>query len=111
MFVVVQCVGYFVKCVFQVLCIEVNVEFNVFVDVIFLVMDVFGVGGCIVVMLYQLLEDCLVKQVFVVVVVFIVLFGFLVEFFEYVLWFCIFIKGVELVDDDECVWNFCVILV
>lgn len=96
-----QRAGHPAKRVFQALRIEVNAELNVLADAIPSAMDALGVGGRIVVMSYQSLEDRLVKQVFAAASSSTAPAGLPVELPEHAPRFRILTKGAELADDDE----------
>lgn len=96
-----QRAGHPAKRVFQALRIEVNAELNVLADAIQSAMDALGVGGRIVVMSYQSLEDRLVKQAFAAASSSTAPAGLPVELPEHAPRFRILTKGAELADDDE----------
>lgn len=96
-----QRAGHPAKRVFQALRIEVNTELNVLADAIPAAMDALGVGGRIVVMSYQSLEDRLVKQAFAAASTSTAPAGLPVELPEHAPRFRILTKGAELADDDE----------
>ncbi|WP_314474746.1 16S rRNA (cytosine(1402)-N(4))-methyltransferase RsmH [uncultured Microbacterium sp.] len=96
-----QRAGHPAKRVFQALRIEVNAELNVLADAIPSAMDALGVGGRIVVMSYQSLEDRLVKQAFAAASSSTAPAGLPVELPEHAPRFRILTKGAELADDDE----------
>ena len=86
---------------FQALRIEVNAELNVLADAIPSAMDALAVGGRIVVMSYQSLEDRRVKQAFAAGAASTAPRGLPVELPEHAPRFKIITKGAELADDDE----------
>ncbi len=96
-----QRAGHPAKRVFQALRIEVNTELNVLADAIPSAMDALSVGGRIVVMSYQSLEDRLVKQAFAAASASTAPAGLPVELPEHAPRFRILTKGAELADDDE----------
>ncbi|AZS40157.1 16S rRNA (cytosine(1402)-N(4))-methyltransferase RsmH [Microbacterium oxydans] len=96
-----QRAGHPAKRVFQALRIEVNTELNVLADAIPSAMDALSVGGRIVVMSYQSLEDRLVKQAFAAAAASSAPAGLPVELPEHAPRFRILTKGAELADDDE----------
>lgn len=96
-----QRAGHPAKRVFQALRIEVNAELNVLADAIPSAMDALAVGGRIVVMSYQSLEDRLVKQAFAAASSSTAPAGLPVELPEHAPRFRILTKGAELADDEE----------
>jgi 16S rRNA (cytosine1402-N4)-methyltransferase len=96
-----QRAGHPAKRVFQALRIEVNTELNVLADAIPSAMDALAVGGRIVVMSYQSLEDRLVKQAFAAASASTAPAGLPVELPEHAPRFRILTKGAELADDEE----------
>lgn len=96
-----QRAGHPAKRVFQALRIEVNTELNVLADAIPAAMDALAVGGRIVVMSYQSLEDRLVKQAFAAGAASTAPRGLPVELPEHAPRFRIITKGAELADDAE----------
>ncbi|PRA80108.1 16S rRNA (cytosine(1402)-N(4))-methyltransferase RsmH [Microbacterium sp. MYb66] len=96
-----QRAGHPAKRVFQALRIEVNTELNVLADAIPAAMEALGVGGRIVVMSYQSLEDRLVKQAFAAAAASTAPAGLPVELPEHAPRFRILTKGAELAADDE----------
>ncbi|WP_435745728.1 16S rRNA (cytosine(1402)-N(4))-methyltransferase RsmH [Microbacterium sp. PMB16] len=96
-----QRAGHPAKRVFQALRIEVNAELNVLADAIPSAMDALGVGGRIVVMSYQSLEDRLVKQAFAAASASTAPAGLPVELPEHAPRFRILTKGAEMAGDDE----------
>ncbi|MGH3691679.1 MAG: 16S rRNA (cytosine(1402)-N(4))-methyltransferase RsmH [Microbacterium sp.] len=96
-----QRTGHPAKRVFQALRIEVNTELNVLADAIPSAMDALDVGGRIVVMSYQSLEDRLVKQAFAAASASTAPAGLPVELPEHAPRFRILTKGAELADDEE----------
>ncbi|MEV4775161.1 16S rRNA (cytosine(1402)-N(4))-methyltransferase RsmH [Microbacterium sp. LTA6] len=96
-----QRAGHPAKRVFQALRIEVNAELNVLADAIPAAMDALSVGGRIVVMSYQSLEDRLVKQAFAAGAASTTPPGLPVELPEHAPRFRIVTKGAELADDAE----------
>lgn len=96
-----QRAGHPAKRVFQALRIEVNTELNVLADAIPAAMDALTVGGRIVVMSYQSLEDRLVKQAFAAASASTAPAGLPVELPEHAPRFKILTKGAELAGDDE----------
>lgn len=96
-----QRAGHPAKRVFQALRIEVNTELNVLADAIPSAMDALDVGGRIVLMSYQSLEDRLVKQAFAAASASTAPAGLPVELPEHAPRFRILTKGAELAGDDE----------
>lgn len=96
-----QRAGHPAKRVFQALRIEVNAELNVLADAIPSAMDALGVGGRIVVMSYQSLEDRLVKQAFAAGSASTAPAGLPVELPEHAPRFRMLTKGAELADEAE----------
>jgi len=93
--------GHPAKRVFQALRIEVNRELNVLADAIPAAMDALVLGGRIVVMSYQSLEDRLVKQAFAVASASTAPAGLPVELPEHAPRFKTLTKGAELADEEE----------
>ncbi|MFJ4166695.1 16S rRNA (cytosine(1402)-N(4))-methyltransferase RsmH [Microbacterium sp. NPDC089698] len=93
--------GHPAKRVFQALRIEVNRELNVLADAIPAAMDALVLGGRIVVMSYQSLEDRLVKQAFAAASASTAPAGLPVELPEHAPRFKTLTKGAELADEDE----------
>jgi len=93
--------GHPAKRVFQALRIEVNRELNVLADAIPAAMDALVLGGRIVVMSYQSLEDRLVKQAFASASASTAPAGLPVELPEHAPRFKILTKGAELADEEE----------
>jgi 16S rRNA (cytosine1402-N4)-methyltransferase len=93
--------GHPAKRVFQALRIEVNAELTVLADAIPPAMDALGVGGRIVVMSYQSLEDRLVKQAFAAASASTAPKGLPVELPEHAPRFRVVTKGAELADEAE----------
>ncbi|MFS0854373.1 16S rRNA (cytosine(1402)-N(4))-methyltransferase RsmH [Microbacterium sp. 179-I 3D4 NHS] len=96
-----QRAGHPAKRVFQALRIEVNSELTVLADAITPAMDALAVGGRIVVMSYQSLEDRLVKQAFAAASASTAPAGLPVELPEHAPRFRVLTKGAELADDEE----------
>ncbi|MFJ4252226.1 16S rRNA (cytosine(1402)-N(4))-methyltransferase RsmH [Microbacterium sp. NPDC090003] len=96
-----QRAGHPAKRVFQALRIEVNAELTVLADAIPPAMDALGVGGRIVVMSYQSLEDRLVKQAFAAASASTAPKGLPVELPEHAPRFRVLTKGAELADEAE----------
>lgn len=97
----VQRAGHPAKRVFQALRIEVNQELAVLERAIPAALDALAVGGRIVVMSYQSLEDRLVKRVFAEASASTAPRGLPVELPEHAPRFRLLVKGAELADDDE----------
>jgi len=93
--------GHPAKRVFQALRIEVNQELAVLDRAIPAAMGLLPVGGRIVVMSYQSLEDRLVKRVFADAVASTAPAGLPVELPEHTPRFKLLVKGAELASDDE----------
>ncbi|RLK49663.1 16S rRNA (cytosine(1402)-N(4))-methyltransferase RsmH [Microbacterium telephonicum] len=93
--------GHPAKRVFQALRIEVNAELSVLEAAIPAAMDLLNVGGRIVVMSYQSLEDRLVKRVFADAVRSTAPAGLPVELPEHAPRFRLLVKGAELASDAE----------
>jgi 16S rRNA (cytosine1402-N4)-methyltransferase len=87
--------------VFQALRIEVNSELSVLADAIPAAMDALAVGGRIVVMSYQSLEDRLVKQAFAAASASTAPAGLPVELPEHAPRFRTLTKGAELAGEEE----------
>ena len=96
-----QRAGHPAKRVFQALRIEVNAELNVLADAIPSAMDALGVGGRIVVMSYQSLEDRFVKRAFAAASSSTGPKGLPVELEEFAPRFRLVTKGAELADEAE----------
>ncbi|MFT4157777.1 MAG: 16S rRNA (cytosine(1402)-N(4))-methyltransferase RsmH [Microbacterium sp.] len=96
-----QRAGHPAKRVFQALRIEVNSELNVLADAIPSAIDALAVGGRIVVMSYQSLEDRLVKQAFAAGAASTAPKGLPVELPEHAPSLRILTRGAELADDAE----------
>jgi len=93
--------GHPAKRVFQALRIEVNRELNVLADAIPAAMDALVLGGRIVVMSYQSLEDRLVKHAFAAASASTAPAGLPVELPEHAPRFKTLTKGAELADEEE----------
>lgn len=93
--------GHPAKRVFQALRIEVNGELAVLERTMPAALGVLGVGGRIVVMSYQSLEDRLVKRVLADASRSTAPAGLPVELAEHAPRFRLLVKGAELADDDE----------
>lgn len=93
--------GHPAKRVFQALRIEVNAELNVLADAVPAAMDSLHIGGRIVVMSYQSLEDRLVKQAFAAAAASTTPPGLPVELPEHAPRFKILTKGAELAPEEE----------
>lgn len=96
-----QRAGHPAKRVFQALRIEVNSELSVLADAIPSAMDALAVGGRIVVMSYQSLEDRLVKQAFAAASASTAPAGLPVELPEHTPRFRTLTKGAELASEYE----------
>lgn len=96
-----QRAGHPAKRVFQALRIEVNSELSVLADAIPAAMDALTVGGRIVVMSYQSLEDRLVKQAFAAASASTAPAGLPVELPQHAPRFRTLTKGAEFASDDE----------
>lgn len=96
-----QRAGHPAKRVFQALRIEVNSELSVLADAIPAAMDALAVGGRIVIMSYQSLEDRLVKQAFAAASASTAPSGLPVELPEHAPRFRTLTKGAELARDEE----------
>lgn len=96
-----QRAGHPAKRVFQALRIEVNRELSVLADAIPAAMGALDVGGRIVVMSYQSLEDRLVKQAFSAASASTAPAGLPVELPEHAPRFRTLTKGAELADEAE----------
>ncbi|WP_448257570.1 16S rRNA (cytosine(1402)-N(4))-methyltransferase RsmH [Microbacterium aurum] len=93
--------GHPAKRVFQALRIEVNAELAVLERALPAAMDALRVGGRIVVMSYQSLEDRLVKRVFADAAASTAPAGLPVELPEHAPRFRLVVKGAELATDEE----------
>ncbi|QRY41352.1 16S rRNA (cytosine(1402)-N(4))-methyltransferase RsmH [Microbacterium hominis] len=93
--------GHPAKRVFQALRIEVNAELSVLERALPAGLDLLRVGGRIVVMSYQSLEDRLVKRVFADAAASTAPAGLPVELPEHAPRFRLVVKGAELASDDE----------
>lgn len=93
--------GHPAKRVFQALRIEVNAELSVLDRAVPAAMDLLRVGGRIVVMSYQSLEDRIVKRVFAEASSSTAPAGLPVELPEHAPRFRLLVKGAELASDDE----------
>jgi len=89
------------KRVFQALRIEVNAELSVLERTIPAALEVLGVGGRIVVLSYQSLEDRLVKRVFAEATASTAPRGLPVELPEHAPKFRLLVRGAELASDEE----------
>ena len=90
---------------FQALRIEVNAELAVLERALPAAMDALRVGGRIVVMSYQSLEDRLVKRVFADAAASTAPAGLPVELPEHAPRFRLVVKGAELATDEEKAQN------
>jgi 16S rRNA (cytosine1402-N4)-methyltransferase len=97
--------GHPAKRVFQALRIEVNGELSVLGRAIPSALDLLPVGGRIVVMSYQSLEDRLVKRVLADAAASTAPAGLPVELPEHAPRFRLLVKGAELASDDEIARN------
>ncbi|MGP6171704.1 16S rRNA (cytosine(1402)-N(4))-methyltransferase RsmH [Microbacterium sp. A196] len=97
----VQRAGHPAKRVFQALRIEVNSELSVLADAIPAAMDALTIGGRIVVMSYQSLEDRLIKQAFAAASASTAPAGLPVELPEHAPRFRTLTKGAEFASDEE----------
>ncbi len=97
--------GHPAKRVFQALRIEVNAELAVLEGALPAAMDALRVGGRIVVMSYQSLEDRLVKRVFADAAASTAPAGLPVELPEHAPRFRLVVKGAELATDEEKAQN------
>ncbi|WP_417511251.1 16S rRNA (cytosine(1402)-N(4))-methyltransferase RsmH [Microbacterium sp.] len=97
----VQRAGHPAKRVFQALRIEVNSELSVLADAIPAAMEALTVGGRIVVMSYQSLEDRLIKQAFAAASASTAPAGLPVELPEHAPRFRTLTKGAEFASDEE----------
>jgi len=93
--------GHPAKRVFQALRIEVNGELSVLDRAIPAALELLDVGGRIVVMAYQSLEDRLVKRVFAAAAASTAPAGLPVELPEHTPRFRLLVKGAELASDEE----------
>jgi len=93
--------GHPAKRVFQALRIEVNGELSVLDRAIPAALELLDVGGRIVVMAYQSLEDRLVKRVFAAASASTAPAGLPVELPEHTPRFRLLVKGAELASDEE----------
>lgn len=93
--------GHPAKRVFQALRIEVNAELKVLEEAIPAALRALRVGGRIVVMSYQSLEDRLVKRAFAQAAASVAPAGLPVELPEHAPRFRLLTKGAELAGDDE----------
>jgi 16S rRNA (cytosine1402-N4)-methyltransferase len=96
-----QRTGHPAKRVFQALRIEVNRELSVLEQAIPAALEVLPVGGRIVVMSYQSLEDRLVKRAFADASTSTSPAGLPVELPDHAARFRLLVKGAELASDDE----------
>ena len=97
--------GHPAKRVFQALRIEVNAELAVLERALPAAMDALRVGGRIVVMSYQSLEDRLVKRVFADAAASTAPAGLPIELPEHAPRFRLVVKGAELATDEEKAQN------
>ncbi len=97
--------GHPAKRVFQALRIEVNAELSVLERALPAGLDLLRVGGRIVVMSYQSLEDRLVKRVFADAAASTAPAGLPVELPEHAPRFRLAVKGAELASDEEKAHN------
>lgn len=93
--------GHPAKRVFQALRIEVNAELSVLDRAVPAAMDLLRVGGRIVVMSYQSLEDRLIKRAFAEASASTAPAGLPVELPEHAPRFRLLVKGAELASDEE----------
>jgi 16S rRNA (cytosine1402-N4)-methyltransferase len=93
--------GHPAKRVFQALRIEVNQELAVLERALPAALGVLGVGGRIVVMAYQSLEDRQVKRVFAQAAASTAPAGLPVELAEHAPRFRLLVKGAEIADEEE----------
>lgn len=100
-----QRAGHPAKRVFQALRIEVNAELSVLSRAIPAAMDLLRVGGRIVVLAYQSLEDRLVKQAFAEGAASTAPAGLPVELPEHAPRFRLLVKGAERASDEEIAVN------
>ncbi|HWI32143.1 MAG TPA: 16S rRNA (cytosine(1402)-N(4))-methyltransferase RsmH [Microbacterium sp.] len=101
----VQRAGHPAKRVFQALRIEVNAELTAVQHAIPAALEVLPVGGRIVVLSYQSLEDRIVKRALTAATASTAPAGLPVELPEHAPRFRLLVKGAELADDEERVRN------
>ncbi|RLP78059.1 16S rRNA (cytosine(1402)-N(4))-methyltransferase RsmH [Mycetocola tolaasinivorans] len=93
--------GHPAKRVFQALRIEVNTELSVLAAAIPAALDALNVGGRIVVLSYQSLEDRIIKRLFAKATASTAPAGLPMELPEHAAKFRLLVRGAELASDDE----------